>query len=402
MENEIYLDNAATTRCDEEILTAMHRVLTEDYGNPSSMHRKGYEAEQLLKKAGEDVAAALSVRPQEICFTSCGTEGDNLALFGAARANARKGKHIVISAIEHAAVAEAARALAEEGFEISIIPVNEYGIVDPEEAAALVRPDTVLVSVMTVNNEIGTTEDLPAIVRAVKEKAPGVLVHTDAVQAFGKMPLSPARDGIDLLAVSGHKLHAPKGTGFLYVRKGVKLTPILYGGGQQDGRRPGTDNVPGAVAVSLAAVKSVRDLAERSGRMAAMRDGFVRKLYETLPEIRVNGPAGAAVMPEGTERDRLLAAAAPHIVSLSVPGVRAEVLLHALEDKGIYVSAGSACSSHAAKKQPGTATLRAIGLPAGCLASTVRFSFSGETTREELDKTVQALAELVPTLRRFS
>ena len=385
---EIYLDNAATTRCDEEVVAVMSGAYLLDYGNPSSMHRKGYEAEQLMKKARQEIAGTLRVLPEEIFFTSGGTESDNLAILGCARAGTRKGRHLVTTAVEHAAVAQTMAALAEEGFEITRLPVDERGLVDPEEAAEAVREDTILVSVMAVNNEIGSVQDLRRIGQAIRRKNPGVLFHTDAVQGYGKIPLSVKECGIDLLSVSGHKFHGPKGTGFLYVKKGTKIQPILYGGGQQSGLRSGTDNVPGAVGLAAAAVQAVSKQQEFAERIGALREGFLTELRARIEGIRINGAQGMQ--------------AAPHIVSLSVPGVRAEVLLHALEDKGIYVSAGSACSSHTASgKQPGTATLRAIGLPPECLESTIRLSFSRDTTEAELHMTADALAELVPALRRF-
>ncbi|MBR5115479.1 MAG: cysteine desulfurase [Lachnospiraceae bacterium] len=385
---EIYLDNAATTRCDEQVMSVMTQAFLRDYGNPSSMHRKGYEAEQLMKKARQEIASTLRAAAEEIIFTSGGTESDNLAILGCAGAGGRRGKHLVTTAVEHAAVAETMAALAEEGYEITKLPVDAQGLVDPEEAAAAVREDTILVSVMAVNNEIGAVQDLKRIGEAIRRKNPQVLFHTDAVQGYGKIPLSVRECGIDLLSVSGHKFHGPKGTGFLYVKKGTKIRPILYGGGQQDGLRSGTDNVPGALGLAAAAVRAVSSQQDFAERIGALRGDFIRELSDRIDGIRINGPEGSQ--------------AAPHIVSLSVPGVRAEVLLHALEDRGIYVSAGSACSSHSAnKRQPGTATLRAIGLPPECLSSTIRLSFSRDTTEAELHTTADVLAELVPALRRF-
>ncbi|MCR5675997.1 MAG: cysteine desulfurase [Lachnospiraceae bacterium] len=393
---EIYLDNAATTRCDDEVLAAMDAAFRVDFGNPSSMHRKGYEAEQLMKNAQKTLAGTLGVSPAEILFTSGGTESDNLAILGCARANARRGRHLVTTAIEHAAVAKTMEALAEEGFEVTVLPVDDRGLVDPQAAAGAVREDTVLVSVMAVNNEIGAVQDLRAIGRAIRAKNRAVLFHTDAVQAYGKVPVDVRECGIDLLSVSGHKFHGPKGTGFLYVKKGTKIRPILFGGGQQNGLRSGTDNVPGAVGLAAAAQKAIDGQRQFAGRLIGLRDAFIREITEQMTDVRINGPAGCSAeeMHRGEQ-------AAPHIVSLSVPGVRAEVLLHALEDAHIYVSAGSACSSHAAKKTPGTATLRAIGLPEDCLASTIRLSLSRDTTEEELRETAAALGEIVPRLRRY-
>ncbi|MCR4763580.1 MAG: cysteine desulfurase [Lachnospiraceae bacterium] len=397
-QTEIYLDNAATTRCDEEVLSAMTGAFRTDYGNPSSMHRKGFEAQQLMNSARKTLAGTLRVTPAEILFTSGGTESDNLALLGCARANARRGRHLITTSIEHAAVAKTMEALVQEGFELTVLPVDSFGLVDPSAAAEAVREDTVLISVMAVNNEIGSVQDLPAISRAVRAKKPDVLFHTDAVQAYGKVPIDVKTAGIDLLSVSGHKFHGPKGCGFLYIRKGVKLLPILYGGGQQNGLRSGTDHVPGAVGLAAAAGRAFAGQQDTMRRLEELRDGFIKEVRETTEDIRVNGPAGC-LPDDGSSSFR--EKAAPHIVSLSFPGVRAEVLLHALEEKGIYVSAGSACSSHAAKNKPGTATLRAIGLEERYLESTIRVSLSKDTTKEELHSAACAIAELVPSLRRF-
>ncbi|MCR5093642.1 MAG: cysteine desulfurase [Lachnospiraceae bacterium] len=390
---EIYLDNAATTRCDEAVAEVVRQMFLDDYGNPSSMHRKGYEAEQIVRGSSAAIADVLGVSPEEIIFTSGGTESDNLALLGCARAGKRRGMHLITTAIEHAAVAKTMEALQEEGFEVTILPVDARGIIDPGAVAEAVREDTVLVSVMAVNNEIGSVQDLKEIGRLIKAKNPAVLFHTDAVQGLGKIPIDIKGSRIDLLSVSGHKFHGPKGTGILYVRKGTKIQPILFGGGQQDGLRSGTDNVPGIAGLSKAVMMAVKGREEFAGRLTGLRDHFIQAVLENVENVRINGPA-ASGDPENTQ-------AAPHIVSLSVPGVRAEVLLHALEDRGIYVSAGSACSSHSAKKTPGTPTLRALGLSEECLTSTIRLSFSRETTEEELDCTVEALKEIVPALRRF-
>ncbi len=391
---EIYLDNAATTRCGEDVLEAMQGAFLTDFGNPSSLHRKGYEAEQLLTQAGRDIAQTLSVSAGEIVFTSGGTESDNLALIGTARANMRRGRHIITTAIEHAAVTKPAEMLAGEGFDVTVLPVDETGLLNPTAVAEAVREDTILVSVMAVNNEIGAAQDLTTIGQMVKSRNPSVLFHTDAVQGYGKVPIDVKKANIDLLSVSGHKLHGPKGTGFLYVRRGTRIQPILYGGGQQNGLRSGTDNVPGAVGLAMASRTAISNMPAFTEQLRTLSDRFIRQIKDRIADIRVNGPLGKV---DGGLSDRT----APHIISLSVPGVRAEVLLHALEEKGIYVSAGSACSSHAAKKHPGTATLRAIGLPSSCLESTIRISLSRETTQDELSAAADALEELVPVLRRF-
>ncbi|MBR5979361.1 MAG: cysteine desulfurase [Oscillospiraceae bacterium] len=403
---DIYLDNAATTRCCSEAVEAMERVLREDYGNPSSMHRKGFEAEKIWKGAMKTLADTLAVTPEEIVFTSGGTESDNMAILGIARTLARRGKHIITSAVEHAAVANTAASLERDGYEITVLPVDGLGLVDPEEVKRAMREDTILVSVMAVNNETGSVQRLEEIGKAVKSEGASACFHTDAVQGYGKIDIDVKKCGIDLLSVSGHKLHGPKGTGFLYVKKGIRLEPIMYGGGQQGGLRSGTMNVPGAAGLAAAAArafsgpkdKGSHDVTESAAGnersyIRGLRDLLADDLKAGVENIVINGPAGTAGME---------AYAAPHILSVSVPGVRAEVLLHALEDEGIYVSAGSACSSHQMKKTRGTATLRAMGLDEKLLDSTVRFSLSGENTAEEMEETAAVMSAIVPKLRRFS
>ena len=406
MMNDIYLDNAATTRCCPEAMKAMEQALAADYGNPSSMHRKGFEAEKIWKDAMKSLAGTLAVTPEEIIFTSGGTESDNMAILGAARAAGRRGKHVIISAVEHAAVANTAASLEKDGYEITVLPVDGLGIVDPDEVKRAMREDTILVSVMAVNNEVGSVQRLEEIGKAVKSAGGSAYFHTDAVQGYGKIDIDVKKCGIDLLSVSGHKLHGPKGTGFLYVKKGVRLEPIMYGGGQQRGLRSGTMNVPGAVGLAAAAARAFAGQADKGKHGAAesaagnersyisgLRDLLADELKAGVDNLIINGPAGASGME---------AYAAPHILSVSVPGVRAEVLLHALEDEGIYVSAGSACSSHQMKKTHGTATLRAMGLDEALLDSTIRFSLSRENTAQEMERTAEVMASLVPALRRFS
>jgi cysteine desulfurase len=381
---EVYFDNAATTRVDPRVQEVVDRMLTETFGNPSSLHRKGIEAEQVVKQSRETIAKCLHADPREIFFTSGGTESNNWALFGTVRAAARRGRHLIISRVEHAAVASPAKALEEMGFEVTRIGVDESGRVSPEEVAAAVRPDTVLVSCMYVNNEIGTVQPADEIAALVKQKNPDTVFHVDAIQAFGKLPVNPGKSGIDLLSVSSHKLHGPKGCGFLYVRKGTKLRPLIFGGGQQNDMRSGTDNVPGIAGLAEASRIACEHLTENAEHMTQLR----RQLSEGILKIEgaaVNGPK--------------LEEAAPHIVNVSFPGIRSEVLLHALEDRGIYVSAGSACSSHRTAK---SATLTAIGLPAERIDSAIRFSFCEKNTAEEVRLALDALEELVPMLRKFT
>lgn len=381
---EVYFDNSATTRCCPEAAEIMMRTLTEDFGNPSAMHRKGVEAERYVREAAETIAALLKVQPKEILFTSGGTESDNLALIGGAFANQRAGKHIITTSVEHPAVENPAAFLEEQGFEVTRLPVDHRGVVRLDALTQALREDTILVSVMMVNNETGAVMPISEIAEIVHRKNPRILFHVDAIQGFGKYRIFPSRMGIDLLSVSGHKFHGPKGVGFLYIRSGVKVRPMILGGGQQNGMRSGTDNVPGIAGMAAAAEKVCTDMEKKTEHLRCLKKRMAEGLQE-IPEVRINGMA----LEEG----------APHILSVTVPGVRSEVLLHALEEKSIYISAGSACSSH--KRRP-SAVLTAMGLPKADIESTVRISFSEENTMEEVDYALQSFGEIVPLLRRFS
>lgn len=381
---EIYLDNAATTVCCREAADAVREAMLTEYGNPSSMHRKGWLAEQLQKQAVKTLAGILKASEKEIFFTSGGTESDNWALYGAAHANSRKGKHILTTPLEHPAVSEPLRRLEEEGFEVTVLPVDKNGFVTADQIADAMRDDTILVSVMMVNNEIGTIEPVAEIGSRIHRKNPHTIFHVDAVQAFGKLPVYPGRMGIDLLSASGHKIHGPKGIGLLYVREKTKIRPLILGGGQQGGMRSGTDNVPGIAGFSAAAEKLFTEHETVLARERLCKDRLCQGLGK-MENVRLHGPLDG----EGD---------VPYIVNASFVGIRSEVLLHALEEKGIYVSAGSACSSH---KRTASAVLTAIGCSGEEIESAVRFSFSGETTEEEIDIVLQALQELAPMLRRF-
>lgn len=381
---EIYLDNSATTRCFDEVAEAVAHMMTREYGNPSSMHLLGSRAETEIRRASETIARTLKVSEKDIIYTSGGTESDNLAIMGVALANMRAGRHIITTSIEHPAVLQCMRELAKMGFEITYLPVDSTGRISPEQLVSAIRPDTILVSVMAVNNEIGTIQPIDCIGEWIKKKNPCTLFHVDAVQGYGKIPIYPKRFKIDLLSVSGHKIHGPKGIGFLYVGEKVKLSPRVYGGGQQKNLRSGTENVPGIIGIAKAADIMFQNIDEDIDKMHFLRNYFIKGLKE-MDDVYVNGGG------EGC--------AAPHIVSISVPGVRSEVLLHALEEKGIYISAGSACASH---KAAVSETLKAIGLPKEHLSSTVRFSFSVFTSKEEIDVTLQCLKELIGELRRFT
>ena len=381
---EAYLDNSATTRVSENAARLVYDIMTKDYGNPSSMHKKGFDAEKYIRGARETFAGILKCSEKEIFFTSGGTESDNMAIIGAAMAAKRRGSHIITTAIEHPAVSESFEFLAGQGFEVTYLPVNGAGQVEPDTLRAALREDTVLVSVMYVNNEIGSVQPIAELGSIIKEAGRDIVFHVDAVQAFGKYRIYPYRENIDLLSVSSHKIHGPKGVGVLFVRDKTKLLPLSFGGGQQKGLRPGTENVPGIAGMALAAKEIYEDFDGKTERMYALKDYFVKEVSE-LDGTVVNGLEG-----------RL---SAPHVVSVSFAGIaKSEVLLHALEDKGIYVSSGSACASN---KPALSATLKAIGVERELLGSTLRFSFSDYTTMEELEYTIGALKELLPVLRKY-
>ncbi|MCI5713222.1 MAG: cysteine desulfurase family protein [Roseburia sp.] len=381
---EAYLDNSATTKCSERAFALMQRVLLEDYGNPSSLHMKGVIAERYVKEAKEKIAKTLKVNEKEIFFTSGGTESNNLAIIGTALANKRAGKRIITTAIEHASVANPMKFLEEEGFEVIYLSVDQDGVLSLDELKESVNDETILVSLMQVNNEIGAIEPIEEAVQIVHAINPNTLIHVDAIQSYGKMKIYPKKLGIDLLSVSGHKIHGPKGSGFLYVKEKTKIKPLIYGGGQQGGMRSGTENVPGIVGLGEAAAEIYEDFSEKQEHLYSLKELFLTGISE-IPGVSVNGK---------TDRD-----SAPHIVSMSVEGVRAEVLLHALEEKQIYVSSGSACSSN---KPAVSRTLKSIGLKQSLLDSTVRFSFSVHTTKEEILYAVSELKTLIPTLQKYT
>ena len=381
---EAYLDNSATTRCFPEVAELMTKIYLEDYGNPSSMHHKGVEAEKYITEAKRTLSRILKVGEKNLIFTSCGTESDNIAIIGGALANCRKGRHLITTRIEHPAVLEAMKYLESMDFEVTYLPVDESGVVAPESVEEAVREDTILVSVMHTNNEIGSVQPIEEIARRIKRKNPSVLFHVDAVQGFGKARIYPAKWGVDLLAVSGHKIHAPKGIGFLYIGDKVKVKNLIYGGGQQNGMRSGTENVAGIAGMGLAAKMLYQDLDAEIGKLYDLRELFIKEVSD-IPEVKINGPQGR----EG----------APHIISVTVPGVRAEVLLHALEDKGVYVSSGSACATN---RPHLSGTLEAIRLPRPYLDSTIRISLSGMNTEEDILQATSALHELIPFLRKYT
>lgn len=380
---EAYLDNSATTRCSAKAAEMVMKVMREDFGNPSALHTKGVEAEHYVKEARAFFAKNLKVDEKEICFTSGGTESNNLALIGTAMANRRAGNHLITTSVEHASVDNTMKYLEEQGFRVTYLPVDEYGVVSLEALKEALCPETILVSVMYVNNEVGAVQPVDEIARIVKEHNPNTIFHVDAIQAYGKYRIYPKKEGIDLLSVSGHKIHGPKGTGFLYVNSKVKIHSIVFGGGQQKGLRSGTENVPGIAGMAEAAAECYENLEEKIDRLYALKDRFVSQV-SALEGTKVNGHTG---------RDN-----APQIVSVSFRDVRSEVLLHALEEKGIYVSAGSACSSN---KPSVSRTLKNMEIDKELLGSTLRFSFCFDTTEEEIDYCIKELGELLPVLRRY-
>ncbi|HIQ98363.1 MAG TPA: cysteine desulfurase [Candidatus Scybalocola faecavium] len=387
---EIYFDNAATTRVYDGVCKVMVEAMQSNFGNPSSLHMKGVDAERYVKSAREIIAKTLKVDEKEILFTSGGTESNNMALIGGAMANQRAGKHLITTRIEHASVYNPMIWLESQGFEVTYLPVDERGCVDVEALSEALRPDTILVSVMCVNNEIGTIQPLDEIGRRIKENNPATLFHVDGIQGYGKVEhLWPRKLGIDLLSVSGHKLHGPKGIGFLYIRDRVKVHPLILGGGQQKDMRSGTENVPGIAGLGEAVREVFDHLPEKMDQLYELRSYFIHQVTR-FDGVKING---------WTQRQEGFMGPAPHIVSVSFENIRAEVLLHALEERGIYVSSGSACSSN----HPAiSGTLKAIGVEKKYLDATIRFSFCYDTTREEIDQCMDVLNQIIPMLRRYT
>ncbi|MBM6855621.1 cysteine desulfurase [Mediterraneibacter glycyrrhizinilyticus] len=382
---EVYLDNSATTMSYPEVGELVYKIMCRDYGNPASMHRKGVEAEHYIREAKETLAKILKVNAKEIFFTSGGTESDNLALIGCARANKRAGNHLITTSIEHPAVLNAMRYLEEEeGFRVTYLPVDSKGKMKLEALREALCPETILVSVMYVNNEVGTVQPVQEAAKIVKEYDPSILFHTDAVQGFGKYHIYPKRMGIDLLTASGHKIHGPKGVGLLYISDKVKIQPIIFGGGHQKNIRSGTENVPGTAGIGLAAKMIYRDMDMKVALMRELKNYFIEGISK-IEDTTIHG-----FTDEGS---------APHIISVGIAGVRSEVLLHALEDKGIYVSSGSACSSN----HPSVSgVLKGIGASNEYLDATLRFSMSEFTTKEEIDYTLETLYNCIPMLRKYT
>ena len=376
---EVYMDNSATTRTFPEVAELMTKIMCEDYGNPSSLHMKGVEAEKYLRYAKETLARILKVEERELLFTSGGTESDNMALIGCALANCRRGNHLITTQIEHPAILQTMRYLETQGYRVTYLPVDPCGRIRLEDLRKAMTPETILVSIMHTNNEIGALQPIEEAGALIKQMNPDTLFHVDAVQGFGKSRIYPKKMHIDLLSVSGHKIHGPKGVGALFIKDRVKVKPVIYGGGQQGGMRSGTENVPGIAGMALAAEMTYRDLDANVAHMRELKEHLIDELTQIDDVYSNSGDA-------------------PHIASITFKGVRSEVMLHALEEKGIYVSSGSACSSN---KHSTSSTLKAIGLPPEKLESTLRFSFSPENTMEQIDYAVECCKELLPILRRY-
>ena len=381
---EVYLDNSATTRAYDSVGDLVRKVMCEDYGNPSSMHAKGVTAEHYIKEAKETLAKLMKVQDKEIFFTSGGTESDNLALMGVARANRRRGNHLITSAIEHPAVINTMRHLEEEGYRVTFLPVDRYGRIRLDALKEALCEDTILVSVMYVNNEVGSVQPIAEAASIVKAYNKDILFHVDAVQGFGKYRIYPRKLNVDLCTISGHKIHGPKGIGALYVGSHVKIQPIVFGGEQQKNVRSGTENVPGIAGLGLAAKLIYQDLDEKVARMRELKAHFIEGVQE-IEDITIHGLYDET--------------SAPHIISVGFAGIRSEVLLHALEEKGIYVSSGSACASNHPQI---SGVLKGIGAGQEYLDATLRFSMSEFTTPEEIDYTLETLYNIVPVLRKYT
>jgi len=380
MKREIYLDNSATTRVLPEVAAVMTQVLTETYGNPSSLHARGVEAEKILDEARRFLAACCQVKESGLLFTSGGTEANNLALKGAARRRARRGRHIITTKAEHPSVLYACRALEKEGFQVTCLDVDHAGLVDPERVAAGLTGGTILVSVMHVNNEVGTVQPVAEIGRLIKEKNPDTLFHVDAVQSFGKLDVLPVRWQADLVSFSAHKIHGPKGVGVLYCRSGVDLEPLLHGGDQERGLRPGTENTAGIAGLAGAARAAFRNREETMRYVAGLKVRLAEGIRGTITEAVQNGPLPGA----------------PHILNVTIGGIRGEVLVHALAAEGIYLSTGSACHSHRADPSH---VLLAMGRTAREIEASLRFSFSAYNTADEIDRVLEILREAVNDFR---
>lgn len=379
MLREIYFDNSATTRQYDEVTQLMADVAGNKYGNPSSLHTKGIEAERLIVSARETIADLLDAQPQEIYFTSGGTESNNLAIRGYLDANPRMGKHIITTQIEHPSVLEVYRQLEKQGYDVDYISVDKDGLLDTHQLRERINRETALISIVIVNNETGVIQKIDEIAAVRNEINPQAVIHVDAVQAYGKIRVKPDKSEIGLLSISSHKIHGPKGVGALYVSRGIKINPLFYGGGQETLLRSGTENVPGIAGFGLASKLIFENLDENYAKVSKLKELFIDRISLTGLNCYVLSPKGSS----------------PYILSIAFEDVKAEVLLHHLEERGIFVSTGSACSSH---KNSRSHVLTALNVPARSIDGAIRFSFSAFNTEEEIIQTVQALEEIVPAI----
>lgn len=377
---KVYLDHSATTPVRPEVARLVMEYMTEKFGNPSTLYFYGREAKKAVEKAREQVAALIKADSEEIIFTSGGTEGDNLAILGIARAYAENGQHIITSAVEHHAVLEACRSLEQQGFRLTVLPVDEDGRVSVAELEKALSPDTILISIMHVNNEVGTIQPVEEIGKLARQR--GVILHIDGVQSVGKVPVDIGALQADLLTGSGHKIYGPKGTGFLYLRKGIKLAPLVWGGGQEKAYRPGTENVAGIVGLGLAAELADQELHTEMPRLATLRNMLIKGLQENIPDTKLNGPQVGRV---------------PTNVNLRFAGVEGEALLQALDLKGICASSGSACSAGAVNPSH---VLLAMGLSRAEAKSSLRMTLGRDNTEEQVAYVLEQLPPLIERLRR--
>ncbi|HAA89033.1 MAG: Cysteine desulfurase IscS [Thermoanaerobacterales bacterium 50_218] len=378
----VYLDHAATTPLHPEVSSLMGEFMREIFGNPSSLHSFGREARKWMEEARQKVANLIGASAEEIVFTSGGTEADNLAILGVALSRSEKGRHIITSSIEHHAVLDTCKFLAKKGFEVTFLPVDRYGIIDPDDVRKAIRKDTILITIMHANNEIGTIEPIEEIGKIARDH--GIIFHTDAVQTAGKIPVDVNTLNVDLLSLSAHKIYGPKGVGALYVRKGVRLEPILHGGGQERKYRSGTENTIGIVGFGKAAEIAARDLDQEFSRTKRLRDKLIRGIFEKIPDVRLNGHL----------KQRL-----PHNANFSFFGVEGESLILSLDLQGIAASSGSACSSRSL--QP-SHVLAALGLPYEWIHGSVRMTLGRTNTESDIDYVLEVLPDIVARLRSFS
>lgn len=379
---EIYFDNAATTKMSDLAVEKMLYMIKENYANPSSLHGMGFKAEKEIRQASNVLSGILGALPEEIYFVSGATEANNTAILGTAKGYFRSGKHMITSSIEHPSVLQVFSELEKQGFEVTYLKVDSKGYIDLEQLKNSIRPDTILVSTMYVNNETGVVQDIEKIGKIIKEINPDTLFHVDAVQAFGKYKISVQRANIDLLSISGHKFHAPKGIGMLYMKKNLKVKPLLYGGGQQKNMRSGTENTPAIASMAVAANEMYEKLNENFEYVSEIKKTLTDGIVQNIENVVINSDENTS----------------PYILNVSFEGLRAEVLLHSLENEGINISSGSACSSH---KKQASYVLTAIGLEPCLIEGTVRFSFSKYNTLEEARRCVEVLKKTVPLLRKF-